>query len=119
MIVLSSENYIILHTTRHELDDVTPDTRVILVQLWSDGFEAHKVKAKNNLNNLQLFTLTVLADQARAAEVTLLHGLYFIRRRTTMKYLSKYWVRSILFKHLDGDTRGQKKNQSKQWFSWK
>ena len=26
-----------------------------------------------------------------------------------MKCLSKYWVRSIHFKHLDGDTGGQKK----------
>ncbi len=45
----------------------------------------------------------------RAAEVTQLHWLYYIRRRTTMKFLSKYWMRSIHFKHLDGDTGGQKK----------
>ena len=57
----------ILHTTRHELDDVTPDTRVILVRLWSDGFEAHKIKAKNNFNNLQLFTLTVLAEPGKSS----------------------------------------------------
>ena len=56
-----------LHTTRHELDDVTPDTRVILVQLWSDGFEAHKIKAKNNFNNLHLFTLTVLAEPGESS----------------------------------------------------
>jgi hypothetical protein len=32
-----------------------------LVQIWSDGFEAHQIKAKNDFNSLQLFTLTILA----------------------------------------------------------
>lgn len=54
-----------LSTTTNELENVTPDTRVILVRLWADGFEAHKIKAKNNFNNLQLFTLTVLAEPGK------------------------------------------------------
>ena len=33
-----------------------------------------------------------------------------------MKYLSKYWVRSIHFKHLDGDTGGQKKTNQNDCF---
>ena len=105
----------ILHTTRHELDDVTPDTRVTLVQLWSDGFEAHKIKAKNNFNNLQLFTLTVLAEPGKSnrshtTPLALLHKkknhheifikiLGEINSLQTPKW--RYW--------------GQKKTQSKQY----
>jgi hypothetical protein len=48
-------------------DDVTDETRVILVRLWSDGFEAHKIKVKNNFNNLQLFTLTILAPPGQSS----------------------------------------------------
>ncbi len=39
------------------------DTRVILVRVWSDGFEAHQIKAKNEFNSLQIFTLTILAPK--------------------------------------------------------
>ena len=107
----------ILHTTRHELDDVTPDTRVILVRLWSDGFEMHKIKAKNNFNNLQLFTLTVLAEPGESSTshtspLALLHKkknnheIYIkilgeINSLQTPKW--RYW--------------GEEK-KSKQWFSW-
>jgi hypothetical protein len=41
--------------------DISMDTWVILVRVWSDGFEAHQTKAKNESNNLQIFTLTILA----------------------------------------------------------
>ena len=40
---------------------VTNDTRVVFARLWSDGFEAFQIKAKNDFNNLQIFTLTLRA----------------------------------------------------------
>jgi hypothetical protein len=33
------------------------------VRVWSDGFEAHQIKAKNEFNSLQIFTLTILAPK--------------------------------------------------------
>ena len=44
---------------RDDPQNVTRDARVVFVRPWSDGFEAHKIKAKNAYNNLQLFTLTL------------------------------------------------------------
>jgi len=43
------------------IDGCSKDIRVVLVQIWSDGFEAHQIKAKNDFTSLQLFTLTILA----------------------------------------------------------
>ncbi len=57
----------ILAATHNELEMMTSDTRVILVQLWSDGFEAHKIKAKHYFNNLQLFTLPGLAEPGKSS----------------------------------------------------
>jgi hypothetical protein len=42
------------------MTDISKDTQIILVRVWSDGFEAHQIKAKNEYNSLQIFTLTVL-----------------------------------------------------------
>ena len=109
----------ILHTICHELYDVTPDTRVILVRLWSDGFEAHKIKAKNNFNNLQLFTLTVLAEPGKSSRshttpLALLHKKknyheIFIKILGEINSLQtprwRYWA--------------AEKKQSKQCCSWK
>ena len=36
------------------------ETWVILVRVWSNGFEAHQIKGKNEFNGLQIFTLTVI-----------------------------------------------------------
>jgi hypothetical protein len=43
------------------MTDVSIDTRILLVRVWSDGFEAHQIKGKNEYNSLQMFTLTVIA----------------------------------------------------------
>lgn len=44
------------------MTDISKDTQIILVRVCSDGFEAHQIKAKNEYNSLQIFTLTVLAS---------------------------------------------------------
>ena len=33
------------------------DTRVVVLQVWSDGFEAHSRKGNSQLNSLQVFTI--------------------------------------------------------------
>ena len=33
------------------------------MRVWSDGFKAHQIKAKNEFNSLQIFTLTILAPK--------------------------------------------------------
>ena len=52
-----------LHRNVSITKDISMDTRVILVRVWSDGFEAHQIKAKNEFNSLQIFTLTILAPK--------------------------------------------------------
>ena len=52
-----------LHKNVSITKDISLDTRVILVRVWSDGFEAHQIKAKNEFNSLQIFTLTILAPK--------------------------------------------------------
>ena len=37
--------------------DMPKDTRVVILQVWSDGFEAHNVKGNIKFNSLQVFTL--------------------------------------------------------------
>ena len=37
--------------------DIPKDTRVIILRVWSDGFEAHNVKGNNKFNSLQVFTV--------------------------------------------------------------
>jgi hypothetical protein len=52
-----------LHQNVSITKDISMDTWVILVRVWSDGFEAHQIKAKNEFNSLQVFTLTILAPK--------------------------------------------------------
>ena len=37
--------------------DIPKDTRVVILRVWSDGFEAHHVKGNNQFNSLQVFTV--------------------------------------------------------------
>lgn len=46
-------------------DAIPKDTRVCMARIWSDGFEAHHVAAKNGFNSLQLFTLSLLGPNGR------------------------------------------------------
>ena len=50
-----------LHQNVSAMTDILVDTRILLVRVWSDGFEAHQIKGKNEFNSLQMFTLTVIA----------------------------------------------------------
>ncbi len=50
-----------LHQNVSKMTDIPTDTRIILMRVWSDGFEAHQIKEKNEFNSLQIFTLAVIA----------------------------------------------------------
>ena len=45
--------------------NISKEARVVIVRVWSDGFEAHQIKGQNDFNNLQLFTLTLRAHKGR------------------------------------------------------
>ena len=38
-----------LHQNISNLKDISMDTRIILVRVWSDGFEAHQIEGKMSL----------------------------------------------------------------------
>ena len=59
-----------LHQNVSTLKDVSMDTQVILVRVWSDGLEAYQIKAKNEFHSLQIFTLTILASKYQIPTVT-------------------------------------------------
>ena len=40
---------------------LSPNTRVAIIRVWSDGFEAHHIITNTDFNSLQLFTLTLWA----------------------------------------------------------
>jgi hypothetical protein len=52
-----------LHQKFSITNDISTDMQVILMRVRSDGFEAHQIKAKNEFNSLQIFTLTILAPK--------------------------------------------------------
>lgn len=43
-----------------ERSEVPEDVRVLLLRMWSDGFQVHHIKVDNEYNNLQLFTITLM-----------------------------------------------------------
>ena len=44
---------------------LSPNTRVALIRIWSDGFEAHHIITNTDFNSLQLFTLTLQAPRGK------------------------------------------------------
>ena len=46
--------------SRIKKGEIGKDFRIIIVRLWSDGFEVKKIKGDSLFNNVQVFTLTVL-----------------------------------------------------------
>ena len=44
---------------------LSPNTRVALIRIWSDGFEAHHIITNTDFNSLQLFTLTLRAPRGK------------------------------------------------------
>ncbi len=53
--------------------DMSKDTRVVILRVWSDGFEAHNVKGNTKFNSLQVFTLKLKGP----TDQTLPHALCF------------------------------------------
>ena len=45
-----------LHQNISAMKDVSIETRVILVRVWSDGFEAHQIKGKNEYSASRITT---------------------------------------------------------------
>ncbi len=43
--------------------DIPKDTRVIILRVWSNGFEAHNVKSSNKFNSLQVFTVKLMGPK--------------------------------------------------------
>ena len=43
-----------LHRNISTMKDISMETWVIIVRVWSDGFEAHQIKGKNEFNSLQI-----------------------------------------------------------------
>lgn len=43
--------------------EIPDDARVLLLRLWSDGFQVHHIKVNNEHNNLQLFTITLMESK--------------------------------------------------------
>ena len=46
-----------------EEEEMPHGTRVHIIHIWSDGFMVHHVKIDSEYNNIQLFTLSVLASE--------------------------------------------------------
>ncbi len=62
------------------MKDISMETRVILVRVWSDGFEAHQIKGKNEFNSLQIFTLTAIGPNYQNTDYhTVPFALCFLR----------------------------------------
>ena len=59
-----------LHQNISTMKDISMETRAIFVRVWSDGFEAHQIKGKNELNSLQIFTLTVIGPNYKNTKAT-------------------------------------------------
>ena len=61
--------------------NITKDTRVVILKVWSDGFQAFHIKADNDHNNLQLFTLTLKANPGNSTKQhTLPYALCFRKK---------------------------------------
>lgn len=43
--------------------EIPNDARVLLLRVWSDGFQVHHIKVNNEHNNLQLFTITLMESK--------------------------------------------------------
>jgi hypothetical protein len=45
-----------------ERGEIPAETRIVLVRIWSDAFEAHKIAGNNEYNSVQIYTLRFKAD---------------------------------------------------------
>ena len=66
-----------------EESEFTENVRVHIIRMWSDGFQAFYIKVDNEYNNLQLFTLTLLAPKgctSNKSQLTLPFALGFKKK---------------------------------------
>lgn len=45
-----------------ERGEIPKETRIVMVRIWSDAFEAHKIAGNNEYNSVQVYTLRIRAD---------------------------------------------------------
>jgi len=67
--------------------DILTDMQVILVRVWSDGFQAHQIKAKNESNSLQIFTWTILAPKYQNTNRHKIPFAMFFKRKNHRDFL--------------------------------
>ena len=66
-----------------EEEEIPHGTRVHIIRIWSDGFMAYHVKIGSEYNNIQLFTLSVLASEdGNAKHHTIPFALGFKQKRS-------------------------------------
>lgn len=66
--------------------ELSIETRIVLIRIWSDGFENKKVAGNPQYNSVQLFTATMLPDTRRTLEgLTLPVGLTY-KKKTIVMY---------------------------------
>ena len=46
-----------------ENPEMPKDTRLVILQVWFDGFEAHNVKGNTQFNSLQVFTIKLRTER--------------------------------------------------------
>ena len=50
------------YSSMAERGEIPAETRIVLVRIWSDAFEAHKIAGNNEYNSVQIYTLRFKAD---------------------------------------------------------
>jgi hypothetical protein len=55
------------------------ETRVVILQVWSDGFEAHNVKGNIKFNSLQVFTLKLKGPKDQTLPYALCFKTFNVR----------------------------------------
>ena len=59
--------------------DIPKDTRVVILRVWSDGFEAHHVKGNNQFNSLQVFTVKLTGPKDQTLPYALCFKTFNVR----------------------------------------
>ena len=59
--------------------DIPNDMRVVILRVWSDGFEAHNVKGNNKFNSLQVFTVKLTGPKDQTLPFALCFRTFNVR----------------------------------------
>ena len=102
------------------MKDISMDTQVLLITVWSDGFEAHQIKWKNEFNSLQIFILTVIGPNYQNTDCHKLPFALCFQRQNQNDILIQLLKE---LKELQSPTfrywGGMKIRYIKQWLFWK